>query len=120
MYRLAIFSLSILCFSVSGTSKDIAPYGFKKFYDVDHLVKVEIELKESDWDRMRAQHRSLVKTLRTDIPPTDQAKQFDYFPARLKIDGTEIGKVVIRKKGFVGSLDAERPSLKIQIDRFDK
>ena len=120
MYRLAIFTLSILFFSVSGTSKDIAPYGFKKFYDVDHLVKVEIELKESDWDRMRAQHRSLVKTLRTDIPPTDQAKQFDYFPARLKIDGTEIGKVVIRKKGFVGSLDAERPSLKIQIDRFDQ
>ena len=45
---------------------------------------------------------------------------FYYFPAHLKIDGVEVGKVAIRKKGFVGSLDVDRPSLKIQIDRFDK
>ena len=111
--------VSLLSF-ISGFGKDLAPYGFKNFYDVSRLVKVELQLKESDWDSMRVQHRLLVKTLRTDIPPSDQAKQFDYFPAQLKIDGVEVGKVAIRKKGFVGSLDVNRPSLKIQIDRFDK
>ena len=120
MKNLAYLIYCSLFFVASGACKDIAPYGFEKFYNVSHLVKVEIQLKESDWDLMRVQHRLLVKTLRTDIPPTDQAKQFDYFPAQLKIDGVEVGKVAIRKKGFVGSLDVDRPSLKIQIDRFDK
>ncbi|MAD25692.1 MAG: hypothetical protein CMO44_16150 [Verrucomicrobiales bacterium] len=120
MKNLASLLYCSLFFAASGVGKDMAPYEFKKFYDISHLVKVEIQLKESDWDRLRVQHRLLVKTLRTDIPPTDQAKQFDYFPAQLKIDGVELGKVAIRKKGFVGSLDVNRPSLKIQIDRFDK
>ena len=120
MSRLFLLIFVSLLPFVSGFGKDLAPYGFKTFYDVSRLAKVELQLKESDWDSMRVQHRLLVKTLRTDIPPTDQAKQFDYFPAQLKIDGVEVGKVAIRKKGFVGSLDVNRPSLKIQIDRFDK
>ena len=66
------------------------------------------------------QHRSLVKTLRTDIPPSEQKKPFSYVSANLTIDGTDIGIVAIRKKGFVGSLDHDRPSLKIQIDQYEK
>ncbi|GIT05844.1 MAG: hypothetical protein CM1200mP29_12550 [Verrucomicrobiota bacterium] len=50
---------------------------------------------------MRVQHRSLVKTLRTDIPPSEQKKPFSYVSANLTIDGTDIGRVAIRKKGFV-------------------
>ena len=87
MKNLASLLYCSLFFAASGVGKDMAPYEFKKFYDISHLVKVEIQLKESDWERLRVQHRLLVKTLRTDIPPTDQAKQFDYFPAQLKIDG---------------------------------
>ena len=120
MSRLFLLIFVSLLPFISGFGKDLAPYGFKTFYDVSRLAKVELQLKESDWDSMRVQHRLLVKTLRTDIPPTDQSKQFDYFPAQLNIDGVEVGKVAIRKKGFVGSLDVNRPSLKIQIDRFDK
>ena len=120
MTRLSVLMLSGLLFVGAATAKDLAPYGFKKFFDPTRLIQVEIKVKPDDWDRMRKQHRLLVKTLRTDIPPTDQEKPFDYVPAQLTIDGTKVGKVAIRKKGFVGSLDANRPSLKIQIDRYDK
>ena len=120
MTRLSSLMLSGLLFAGAATAKDLAPYGFKKFFDPTRLIQVELKVKPDDWDRMRKQHRLLVKTLRTDIPPTDQEKPFDYVPAQLTIDGTKVGKVAIRKKGFVGSLDANRPSLKIQIDRYDK
>ncbi|MDP7047843.1 MAG: CotH kinase family protein, partial [Verrucomicrobiota bacterium] len=118
--RLLAALLPVLCLTVSSAAKDLAPYGFERFFDSSRLVRIELDLSPADWDRIRAQHRSLVKTLRTDIPPSDQKKPFDYVTAQLTIDGTKVGKVALRKKGFVGSLDHERPSLKVQIDRFDK
>lgn len=118
--RLLAALLPVISFTVSAPAKDLAPYGFDHFFDPSRLVRIELDLNPADWDRIRAQHRSLVKTLRTDIPPSDQEKPFDYVTAQLTIDGTKVGKVAVRKKGFVGSLDHERPSLKVQIDRFDK
>ena len=102
MTRLSALMLSGLLFAGAAMAKDLAPYGFKKFFDPTRLIQVELKVKPDDWDRMRKQHRLLVKTLRTDIPPTDQEKPFDYVPAQLTIDGTKVGKVAIRKKGFVG------------------
>lgn len=106
--------------TVPATGKDLAPYDFTTFFDITRLVKIDLKLATADWDKMRVQHRLLVKTLRTDIPPSDQTSPFDYVPAQLTINGIEIGKVAIRKKGFVGSLDHERPSLKIQLSRYKK
>jgi hypothetical protein len=107
---------------LSGISpaKDLAPYGDDTFFDPSHLVKVDIRIDSADWDTMRMQHRSVLRTFRTDIPPSQQEKQFDYFEANLTIDGTDLGRVTVRKKGFVGSMDRQRPSLKIKIDEFDK
>ena len=87
-------------FSVFAADKDLAPYEFDYFFDPSRLVHVELQLKEADWDHITAQHRSLVKTLRTDIPPSDQEKPFDYVPAELTIDGTKVGRVAVRKKGL--------------------
>lgn len=104
----------------STQAKDLAPYDYEHFFDPSRLVKIDITIDEADWDILRYQHRSLVRSLRTDIPPSEQEKQFDYFPATVTIDGTDIGKVAVRKKGFVGSMDDRRPSFKIQIDKFEK
>ena len=82
--------LSVLCLTVSSAAKDLAPYGFERFFDSSRLVRIELDLSPADWDRIRAQHRSLVKTLRTDIPPSDQKKPFDYVTAQLTIDGTKV------------------------------
>ena len=116
----SLFICLFLTISASAEKTDLAPYSFKVFFDTARLVKIDFQIDAEDWNKLRLQHRSLVKTLRTDIPPSEQKKPFSYFPANMVIDGTDVGKVAIRKKGFVGSLDQDRPSFKIQIDKYDQ
>ena len=112
--------VAYLLLAAVARAEDLAPYSFDHFFDTSRLVKIDLKVESADWDKVRVQHRSLVKTLRTDIPPSEQKKPFSYVSANLTIDGTDIGRVAIRKKGFVGSLDYDRPSLKIQIDQYEK
>ena len=117
-----LFFIPVACLllATAARAEDLAPYSFDHFFDTSRLVKIDLKVDPGDWNKLRAQHRSVVKTLRTDIPPSEQEKPFDYVPANLAIDGTDVGKVAIRKKGFVGSLDYNRPSFKIQIDKYEK
>ena len=115
-----MFLCLFLTISASAERTDLAPYSFKVFFDTARLVKIDFQIDVEDWNKLRLQHRSLVKTLRTDIPPSEQGKPSSYFPANMVIDGTDVGKVAIHKKGFVGSLDQDRPSFKIQIDKYDQ
>jgi len=119
---ISLFFTSVACLLLAAVARaeDLAPYSFDHFFDTSRLVKIDLKVEPADWDKVRVQHRSLVKTLRTDIPPSEQKKPFSYVSANLTIDGTDIGRVAIRKKGFVGSLDYDRPSLKIQIDQYEK
>jgi len=34
------------------------------------------------------------------------------------VDGVRRERVAVRKKGFIGSLDDERPALKVRFDRY--
>jgi hypothetical protein len=118
--RLFFIPVACLLLATAARAEDLAPYSFDHFFDTSRLVKIDLKVDPGDWNKLRVQHRSLVKTLRTDIPPSEREKPFDYVPANLAIDGTDVGKVAIRKKGFVGSLDHNRPSFKIQIDKYEK
>jgi len=118
--RLFFTPVACLLLAAVARAEDLAPYNFDHFFDTSRLIKIDLKVEPADWDKVRVQHRSLVKTLRTDIPPSEQKKPFSYVSANLTIDGTDIGRVAIRKKGFVGSLDYDRPSLKIQIDQYEK
>ena len=118
--RLFFTPVACLLLAAVARAEDLAPYSFDHFFDTSRLIKIDLKVEPADWDKVRVQHRSLVKTLRTDIPPSEQKKPFSYVSANLTIDGTDIGRVAIRKKGFVGSLDYDRPSLKIQIDQYEK
>ena len=118
--RLFFTPVACLLLAAVARAEDLAPYSFDHFFDTSRLVKIDLKVDPGDWNKLRVQHRSLVKTLRTDIPPSEREKPFDYVPANLAIDGTDVGKVAIRKKGFVGSLDHNRPSFKIQIDKYEK
>ena len=117
-----LFFIPVACLllATAARAEDLAPYSFDHFFDTSRLVKIDLKVDPGDWNKLRVQHRSVLKTLRTDIPPSEQEKPFDYVPANLAIDGTDVGKVAIRKKGFVGSLDYNRPSFKIQIDKYEK
>ncbi len=82
----------------------------------NHLVRVDIELAEQDWNKLRKQTRTIAGSLGK-VP---QKRPFTYFKGHVTIDGVRIENVGIRKKGFLGSLDSNRPSLKIKFAEYEK
>ena len=86
-------------------------------FAMDRLLQVEIEVDEADWDVLREQGRTFGDVLRGDCLAEPFESPYDWFEATITIDGEELGQVGIRKKGFIGSLNSFRPSLKISMDR---
>ncbi|MCH2400694.1 MAG: CotH kinase family protein [Pirellulales bacterium] len=80
-----------------------------------HLLRVDITLPEEDWTALRMQTRSMATALSLRPGPTP----FSYFRGDVTVNGTKLSSVGIRKKGFIGSLDNVRPSLKIKLNHFD-
>lgn len=87
------------------------------YFDPDHIVEVEIELATDDWDQLRVQTRSISELFGTCLaePFPDP---FTYFPATVTVDGETLEDVGVRKKGFLGSLSTEKPSLKIKFNEY--
>ena len=81
----------------------------------DHLIQVEIEMAESDWDDLRSQGRSMPHAMSA---CRDRDFEYDYFPATVTIDGQRLEDVAVRKKGFIGSLSVIRPSLKLHFAKY--
>lgn len=84
-------------------------------FPTDRLLEIAIEMPPEDWDALCAQTRDIRKAFSgvTDDP-------FTYFRGDITIDGNTIASVGIRKKGFIGSLDRDRPSLKIKFNEYVK
>jgi hypothetical protein len=74
------------------------------------VLDVALELPAPSWDRLRHEGRSLPQVFSGCLAPG-----FDYtaVPARVSIDGETTPDVAVRKKGFLGSLSTERPSLRL-------
>ncbi len=83
----------------------------------DHLVEVSIELPEAEWDALRVESRSIFDVLTGDCMAAPASTPFTWREARVTIDGATIERAAVRKKGFLGSLDEAKPSLRISLDR---
>jgi len=86
----------------------------QRLFDPLHLVDVQIELSDADWDTLRTQTRSFAEALKKETPKSP----FTYMKGHVTIDGVRIENVGIRKKGFLGSLSESRPSLKIKFAEY--
>lgn len=85
----------------------------------DRVLELVIELDPADWDALRAETRTLGDTLvRADCLAEPFASPYTYRPARVTLDGWTADRVGLRKKGFLGSLSTERPSLKVKLDEY--
>ncbi len=82
----------------------------------DRVIDVQITVEEDDWDTIRYQRRDIRKALSEKRKLGPIERPFTYVPAKVKIDGHEFPTVGIRKKGFLGSLNSTRPSLKVKLD----
>ncbi len=84
------------------------------FFDPDHIVEVDIRVPEQSWDTIRIQARDFASAL----IKQRAASPFTYVKADVTINGVVIKDVGLRKKGFLGSLDDHRPSLKIKFAEY--
>ena len=89
-------------------------------FPTNRVLEVEITLEENDWDTIRNQSRNLFEALETKRKDGPIKGPYTWVIAKVKIDGEEFTEVGIRKKGFVGSQNKSRPSLKIKLNHIDE
>jgi hypothetical protein len=89
----------------------------EQLYRPDHVLEIELTIAPADWDELRAQTRSIWDILGNSCL-TPPESPFTFFPATVRVDGEVLDRVAVRKKGFYGSLDTFRPSLKIKTDEY--
>jgi CotH kinase protein len=85
-------------------------------FDPTHIVEVRIDLPPGDWDQLRQQTRGIFDVLTGDCLAAPFPSPFTTFVGTVSIDGKTLQSVGVRKKGFIGSLSTEKPSLKLKFD----
>ncbi|HAE55356.1 MAG TPA: hypothetical protein DCG25_10325, partial [Acidimicrobiaceae bacterium] len=83
-------------------------------FDANHVIEVNVELSPEQWDTLRHEGRNAPDAL----SGCAREYAYTYFDATVTVDGETYTDVAIRKKGFLGSLSAMRPSLKINFGKF--
>ncbi|WP_430462125.1 CotH kinase family protein [Thalassolituus sp. LLYu03] len=84
-------------------------------FDRSRLMIVQIDMGDEDYAALAQEGRTLGDALRY-CP--DDAFEYTQFLATVNIDGETIRQVSVRKKGFLGSLSAEKPSFKLDFSEF--
>ena len=102
---------------VDAAPADAAPDLTGPLFDPARVIEVAVELPPASWDMLRVQTRSVADIFGNCLmgPFPDP---FTYFPAKVTIDGQTLDNVGVRKKGFLGSLDDVKPSLKVKFDEY--
>ena len=127
--RMLLFVSSFLCaFAALPTNSESQPSPVEKsaqsdpsdaYYALDRVLNVDIKISPTGWDSLRAQTRTLSDILGgTDCLDKPANDIFSWFNATVTVDGETHTDVAVRKKGFLGSLSMEKPSLKIRFDKF--
>ncbi|MCA9541876.1 MAG: CotH kinase family protein, partial [Myxococcales bacterium] len=92
--------------------------GAEKAFDPARLIEVRVEIAPADWDALRVEGRSWGEVLRPDCQDAPSPSPYHWYHGTVTVDGEVFGDVAVRKKGFLGSLSATRPSLKIKLDEY--
>jgi hypothetical protein len=87
-------------------------------FDPGCVVDVAITIPFGDWDALRHETRNVIDVVGGDCMAGPRPDIFDWYAADVTIGGQVVRGAGLRKKGFLGSLDVDRPSLKIEFDRF--
>lgn len=90
---------------------------FTDRYAPNHLTEVSIEIESEEWDSLRVEGRLFYELLLGpecfEGPPEEV---YSWHEGDVYVDQELVEQVGLRKKGFIGSLNRERPSLKIDTD----
>lgn len=87
-------------------------------YDPGRVLEVAIELAPADWDALRHQVHPLDELIGPDCQAAPLPDVYDYFRAKVTVDGQTLTDVGVRKKGYLGSVSLSRPSMKLDFGEF--
>ena len=118
--RRSIGVTTALCFWVAVNSSASGALTLDDLLPMDRVLDVQITVAGKDWDVIRHQGRDFRSTLHERRREAPIDSPYTYVNASVTIDGVKFPKVGLRKKGFLGSLNTERPSLKIKLNHIDK
>jgi hypothetical protein len=106
-----------------GSNEPAAPFAptdpAGSLFEPGRVVEVALEMPAQDWEALRRQTRDWWDVAGAEnrqclLQPF--AKPFTWYEATITVDGLRRERVAVRKKGFLGSLDDERPALKVRFD----
>ncbi|MBZ0231801.1 MAG: CotH kinase family protein [Deltaproteobacteria bacterium] len=110
-------SAVVACSDGGGGDDDGGPDPSEAVYDPTRILEVDIEVAQADWDALRFQTRGLTALFGNCLAEPFESP-FTYFSGVVRVDGQVFTSVGVRKKGFLGSLDTQKPSLKLKFDEF--
>ncbi len=84
----------------------------------DHVLQVSLTLDEEDWESLRRESRTLAAELSGDCRDAPFSGDYTWFSANVTIDGESLENIGVRKKGFIGSQNIQKPSLKLNLDEY--
>jgi spore coat protein CotH len=84
--------------------------------DPAKVIEVRLEVDPEDWRELCNQSPNAMAAF-SGLPIESP---YSFFRATAWVEGIQIGSVGIRKKGFLGSSDQVRPSLKISFNRYEQ
>jgi len=87
-------------------------------FEPDVLHEVVVTLDPGDWAALRGQARTYYDLLGERCFEGPWESPYTWFEADVSFDGEALGRVGVRKKGLIGSLSEERPSLRVDTDHF--
>jgi hypothetical protein len=92
-----------------------SPNDDARLYATDTLLELAFTLSDQDWDLIRGQGRTLNEIFSYCLDPA-----FDYsvVPASASIGDQHFAQLGLRKKGFLGSLSAVKPSLHVDVNQY--
>jgi hypothetical protein len=101
--------LALLCsFTVARAASVLSTTAF----DTNRVAILELTISEAHWNELRYQYRE-AEFFPEEGKPID-ANSYSWFPAEAKLNGTNMGRAEVRKKGYIGSNDIRRPALKLR------
>ena len=119
---LLFLGLIITAISTNCIAKNINQRELKidDLFPHDQVLDVQITIDSKDWDSIRYQSRNFFEALNESRQHAPIDHPYTYVEASILIDGVEFSQVGIRKKGFLGSQNSTRPSIKVKLNHVDK
>ena len=87
-------------------------------FDPDRVLQISISMDPKDWEELVAQKRHYLDVIGESCNESPPERPYTYFPADIAIDGEIVADVGVRQKGFFGSVNQEKPSLKVSFSEY--